>query len=450
MSAISAGLQWFVNLGASVMLPILLFIFALILRIKPGKAFKAGLTVGIGFIGLNLIITLLTKNLGPASHAMVKNFGLHLSTLDIGWPAGSAVAYGTVLGSLAIPVGVITNVILLLVGLTKTLDVDVWNYWHIAFTGSIVYAITHNFALGIFTMVVHIMIIYLLADMSAPYIQKQYGLPGISFPQGASAPGYLLALPLNWLMDRIPGINKIKITPKTVQKRLGVFGDASVMGLIIGIVIGLLAKYSFAKTLRLGVTTAAVLVLMPRMVSLLMEELTPISEGANDFVKKHFPGRNLYIGMDSALAAGNETVLSSALILVPITLLIAVILPGNSTLPFGDLATIPYMIAIMAAVFRGDIFRTLVGGIVDIIITLYIASWVAPFVTASAKAAHFGLQGSSSITVLSDGGVWTTWLIIGLGKLMTWGGIGLIGVVTLALMIWFNKFHKAKDATAEK
>ena len=46
--------------------------------------------------------------------------------------------------------------------------------------------------------------------------------------------------------------------------------------------------------------------------------------------------------MDSALAAGNETVLSSALILVPITLLIAVILPGNSTLPFGDLATIPY------------------------------------------------------------------------------------------------------------
>src|SRR5699024_12785256 len=66
----------------------------------------------------------------------------------------------------------------------------------------------------------------------------------------------------------------------------------------------------------------------------------------------------------------NETVLSSALILVPITLLIAVILPGNSTLPFGDLATIPYMIAIMAAVFGGDIFRTLIGGVVDVIITL--------------------------------------------------------------------------------
>ena len=126
MDAITNGLQWFVNLGASVMLPILLFIFALILKIKPGKAFKAGLTIGIGFIGLNLVIGVLTKNLGPAAQAMVKNFGLHLGTIDIGWPAASAIAYGTVLGSLAIPVGVLTNVVLLLFGLTKTLDVDVF------------------------------------------------------------------------------------------------------------------------------------------------------------------------------------------------------------------------------------------------------------------------------------------------------------------------------------
>ncbi|MBN7273790.1 PTS galactitol transporter subunit IIC [Ligilactobacillus pobuzihii] len=448
MDAITNGLQWFVNLGASVMLPILLFIFALILKIKPGKAFKAGLTIGIGFIGLNLVIGVLTKNLGPAAQAMVKNFGLHLGTIDIGWPAASAIAYGTVLGSLAIPVGVLTNVVLLLFGLTKTLDVDVWNYWHIAFTGSLVYIVSDSFALGLFTMVVHVMIIYLLADMSAPAVQKQYGLKGISFPQGASTPGFLLALPLNWIMDRIPGINRIKLTPKTIQKRMGIFGDSSVMGLLIGLIIGVLAKYSIAKTLQLGVSTAAVLVLMPRMVSLLMEGLSPISEGANKFVKSRFPGRDLYIGMDSALAAGNSTVLSSALILVPLTLLISVILPGNHVLPFGDLATLPYMIAIMAAVFGGDIFRTIIGGIVDVVASLYIASWVAPLVTASAKAANFNLQGNSSISVLSDGGVWTTWLIVGLGKIMTWGGIGVIGLVTLGIMIWYNKFRKISTKKA--
>ena len=50
------------------------------------------------------------------------------------------------------------------------------------------------------------------------------------------------------------------------------------------------------------------------------------------------------------------------------------------------------------------------------------------------------------MSVLSDGGVWTTWVVVGLGKIMTWGGIGLIGVVTLALMIWYNKFHKKNQA----
>lgn len=175
-----------------------------------------------------------------------------------------------------------------------------------------------------------------------------------------------------------------------------------------------------------------------------MEGLAPISEGANTFVKAKFPGRDLYIGMDSALAAGNSTVLSSALILVPLTLIIAVITPGNSVLPFGDLATLPYMIAVMAAVFRGDIFRTIIGGIVNIVASLYIASWVAPLVTQSAKAAHFAMQGNSSISVLSDGGVWTTWVIVGLGKIMSWGGIGIIGIVTLAIMVWYNKFRSKK------
>ncbi|MDD9148932.1 PTS galactitol transporter subunit IIC [Sporolactobacillus sp. CQH2019] len=441
-----AAIQWFVSLGASVMLPVLLFIFALILRIRPGKAFKAGLTVGIGFVGLNLVINLLTTNLGPAAQAMVKNYGLNLNSIDVGWPAASAIAYGTVLGSMAIPVGIIANVILLFIGLTRTLDVDVWNYWHIAFTGSLVYAVSQNFWLGIYTMVIHAALLYLLADLSSRTVQKYYHLPNITFPHGSSAPGFLLALPLNWLFDRIPGINKIKLDPETVQKRLGVFGDSTVMGVIIGLIIGLLAKYSIGATLQLAVNTGAVMMLMPRMVSLLMEGLTPISEGANDFVQKRFPGRNLFIGMDSALAVGQSSVLSSSLILVPLTLLIAVILPGNKVLPFGDLATIPFMIALMAAVFRGDIFRTVIGGAIDIAVSLYVASWAAPLITKAAIAAKFNLHGSHSISVLSDGGVWTTWFIVGLGKVISWAGISIIGVIVFAGLIYFNKIRKSPDS----
>ncbi|MBO0437183.1 PTS transporter subunit IIC [Vagococcus fluvialis] len=439
-----AVLQWFVDLGASVMLPILLFIFGIILGAPLGKAFKSGLTVGIGFIGLNLVIGLLSDSLGPAAQSMVENFGFSLKTIDVGWPAAAAISYGTALGSLAIPIGLLINVTLLVFGLTKTLNVDIWDYWHCAFTGSLVYALTGNFALGLFTIAAHTLIIFFLADLIAPDIAKFYGFPNITFPHGASAPSFLIAKPLNWIFDRIPGFNKLEANPETIQKKLGIFGDSTVMGVLIGLVMGVLAGYNVTETLQLAVQTGAVMMLMPRMVALLMEGLSPISEAASAFVKKKLPERDLYIGMDSALSVGHPAVLSASLLLVPITLLLAVILPGNTVLPFGDLATIPFLICLMTPVFRGNIIRTVVGGTIYMIGGLYIATWVAPLFTSSAMAANFDLAGNTSISSLVDGAVWTTFIFVGLGKVLSWVGIGLIAIVALAGLVYINKIKPKK------
>ncbi|WP_199689893.1 MULTISPECIES: PTS transporter subunit IIC [Clostridia] len=97
------------------------------------------------------------------------------------------------------------------------------------------------------------------------------------------------------------------------------------------------------------------------------------SSGA--FVKQRFPGKDLYIGMDSALAVGHPIVLSASLLLVPITLLLAATLPGNKGLPFTDLATIPFLIALMVPVFSGNIVRAIIGGSIYMGIGLYIATW---------------------------------------------------------------------------
>ncbi|GAA0442989.1 PTS galactitol transporter subunit IIC [Virgibacillus sp. AGTR] len=432
-------LQWFVDLGASVMLPIIIFVFALVLGSKPGKAFRSGLTVGIGFIGLNLVIGLLTDSLGPAAQSMVDNFGFQLNTIDVGWPAAAAISYGTALGSLAIPLGIAANVILLGIGLTRTLNVDVWDYWHCAFTGSLVYALTGDFGLGIFTIIVHILLIFFLGDILAKYIEKFYGFKNITFPHGASAPSFLVALPFNWLFDRIPGFNKLEANPESIQKRMGIFGDSTVMGVLIGIVIGILAGYNVSEVLQLSVQTGAVMMLMPRMVALLMEGLSPVSEAAGNFVKKRFPGRDLYIGMDSALSVGHPAVLSASLIIVPVTLFLAVFLPGNTVLPFGDLATIPFLICLMVPIFKGNIVRTVIAGSVYIAVGLYIATWVAPLFTNSAVAANFDMGGNTSISALVDGAVWTTFVFVWLPKVFSWYGIGALGLVILLGLIYVNK-----------
>lgn len=437
--------QKFVDLGAIVVLPILIFIFGMILGTKAKKSFTSGIIVGVGFVGLNMVIDLLGNSLGPAAQQMVERFGLNLTTIDVGWPAAAAISYGTVLGSLAIPIGIGLNIILLFLGLTKTLMVDMWNFWHAAFVASLVYAITQDFALGIYATIAYLTMIYLLADIIAPRIEKFYGFPNITFPHGTSAPGFLFALPLNWIFERIPGFNKIEADPETVQKKFGVFGESTVLGLIIGLGMGILAGYDLGGILQLGVKTSAVMVLMPRMVSLLMEGLAPISEAANTFVQKRFPGREVNIGMDSALSVGHPAVLSSSLLLVPITILLAVILPGNTTLPFGDLATIPFVVCLMSAVFNGNIVRTVVGGSIYMTTILYITSWASPLVTMAAQAAKFDLGGNKSITAMAEGGLWPTWLFIMSGKHMPWIMLSVIFIVSLAGLYYVNKVKGKKE-----
>lgn len=60
------------------------------------------------------------------------------------------------------------------------------------------------------------------------------------------------------------------------------------MGLIIGGGLAAIAQMPLSQVLQTGVTIAASLVLIPRMVSLLMDGLTVISEAAHEFMENVF------------------------------------------------------------------------------------------------------------------------------------------------------------------
>ena len=64
--------QYVLGMGATVMLPLFLFILALCFRVKWTKALRSALTVGIGFVGINAVMTILSDNVGPAAKVMVK------------------------------------------------------------------------------------------------------------------------------------------------------------------------------------------------------------------------------------------------------------------------------------------------------------------------------------------------------------------------------------------
>lgn len=113
LDMLKAGVNYILDLGAAAMLPIILTIFGVILGQKLSKSFRAGLTVGIGFTGLNLVIGLLSDSIGKSSQAMIERLGLQLDILDVGWPIGAAITFATPIAVILIPVIFIFNIILL-------------------------------------------------------------------------------------------------------------------------------------------------------------------------------------------------------------------------------------------------------------------------------------------------------------------------------------------------
>lgn len=437
-------LQYIVDLGATVMIPIVIFIVGLIFGNGIGKSLKSGISVGIGFTGISLVISLLTDNLGKAAEAMAKNFHLGLNVVDVGWPGTSPLAWASNLGLVAIVVSIIVNAIMLLTKMTKVVNVDIWNIWHMAFTGAIVQIATGSFTWGIVAIVIHAIIAFKLGDIFKPVTDNFFELEGISIPHGSSATMGIFAKPIDDLIEAIPGLRDINISSKTIEKKFGVFGQPSIIGAVLGLIIGLLAGFSVGKSLQLAIQMAAVMVLMPVVVKYIMEGLIPISESAKKIIDKHFKNSEFTIGMDPALLLGDADVIAAGLLFVPITLLIAMLMPGNRILPFGDLATIGFFIAIATGVHKGNIFRTLISGSVIMTITLWISNQTWQLQDKLGRSVGLLAEGKK-VGSLDQGGNPITYLLTeGITKHITIGFIVILVLYVAAFVYTYVSYKKNK------
>lgn len=397
------AINYIINMGPSVMLPIVIAMISIIIGVKPGKAIRSGLMIGVGFVGLGLIVGMMNAELGPAAQLMSERFGLSLSVVDIGWPGASPMTWSSNIATVAIPIAVGVNIVMLLLKLTRTVNIDIWNIWHMTFTGAIAYAVTGKFWAGILGVVVHAAISYKLGDLWAPLMTDYFELEGLTVPHGTSAYMAPVACVFEALLDKIPGISKIDITADTLQEKVGVLGEPIVIGGILGAGIGFLAGYDVQTALPLGVKMSAVMVLMPKIVKCIMEGLMPLSEKAKEVLSKKFGNSEFYIGLDPAILLGDAQVVTAGLLFIPLTLLIAIIVPGNKVLPFGDLATIGFFIAIAVAVHKGNLFRTVISGSAIMYITIWITNQTIPWLTELARTTG-STDGQNLVAAMDQGG----------------------------------------------
>ena len=406
-------IQTILDLGASVMMPIIIFIIGIIVKMKPIKALRAGLTVGVGFIGINLVTGTMGTYLTPIIEGLQKNWHLALDTYDMGWPVSSGIAFSN--GSLVVALFVILiaiNILMMIFKLTDTLNVDLWNFWHFIMGGALVYALTVNFVMGCIAGGLYGGIVLLLADKHAERIKDFLGYPGVTITTQSFPVVLYICMGIDKLIEKIPGINKVHFSLTKLNPKISFLGEPIFLGFILGFILTLISGQGWEAALMSGVGMGAVMFLLPRMVKILMEGLSPLSNAAQSFMSKKFPGRKVNIGMDMAILLGDKEIITIAMVMVPITLILAVILPGNKLLPFTDLPSLTYFMAPAVLAARRNSFRSLVIGIIVIIGMLYIATDLAPLFTSVGQARGLVETGSQSVSALSGGGEFIAWVIV--------------------------------------
>lgn len=377
-------INYIVGLGTSVMMPIIFLVLGILFGVKFGKSFKAALCVGIGFEGLGLVIDLLLENLGPAVTAMVNNLEVNLDVLDAGWPVASTVGWGSPIMVAGVIAMLLVNVIMLVLKLTNTVDIDIFNYWLYLCLGAMVYAVTESVSISVIAMIILFAGSLKFADITADKIAESFGTKGISFPHISALPWIAFGMFVNYIFDKITFLRKIEVNPEKITSKFGVLGDSTVIGFILGAGIGLLARYDIGNILDLAVKVAAAMILLPKMVGILIEGLNVIKEAVELKLKEKFPNRTFYIGMDVAILAADTSVIATGLLMIPITILLSMLLPYNKVLPFVDLPSLLFLFTVVAAYCKKDILRLLVTGCLMMAFVLFASTNLADIYSQAA------------------------------------------------------------------
>ena len=431
MESLKHFLSAFFGFKAYVMLPVIIFMIALAVRLPLKRALLSTVSLAAGFAGVFIAFNFFVTNISPAVQQLSQVRGLNFPVLDVGWPPLAAITWASPLAAISIPMVLIANLLMLATGLTRTIYIDIWNYWHFAMIGALVLALSGSMWLGLSATLLIAIYCFKLTEWTAPDVEREMGLKGIS-ASPVSVNGIVpYSACVDWLIDRIPVLNTINYNPEASHQADGdvesnslvdLLREPMVIGLVMGLALALAADYDVRATLEMAVHIAAVMFLLPKSAGLIGEAMIPITNALRSQVERVFPQRkNLIVALDTGFLMGHKSVIMTGLILMGLAIGIALVLPGNRVLPLGDLPNLISVMSISVLMFRGNVFRAVLAGIPVIITFLLISSSMAPLFTDLArKTPSFNMDGLGLITAFTDGGHQVRFLIFHLYQGELW------------------------------
>ena len=444
MNTFEEFISFIFSFKAFVMLPIFMIILGTILGMKFSKILVSALKLGVGFSGIFLLFDFFVINIAPAVEMIISKRELNYSILDVGWPPLAGITWASSIAPLTIPMIICANLIMIAMNATRTIYIDIWNFWHFALLGALLQNTNHSFLLSMFaTLLIGIYCIK-LSDWTSPYVKKECGLEGITVSP-VSVVGLLpYAVTVNILLDKIPWIKRLRFNANKTTTRLEIFGEPMIIGVLVGIFLGFLAEYDIKSLSELCINIAAVMFLLPHCGTLIGNGMEPFSKNLKVRITKLFPNKkDLVIAIDSAVLFQNKSVIVTGIILMPIAIIIAFVLPGNKIIPLGDLPNLISVMAVIVIVCESNVFRGVILGIPIIIAYLLIATEFAPLFTNLSRqiGLDYTREFSGNISAFTDGGnpirYWFYYIFE--------GNIIAFSLIPIVLVLFFITWKKHKS-----
>ena len=398
---IGTAFKFFMDIfGAQLLVPMVVFLLSLILKVKPKQALRAAVYMAIGLVAFNIILGILMGQMGNVMTLMSENAGKTFDVVDVGWPAAATIVYNNSLGMIYLVIGLIWNIVLFVLGVTDTFEpTDIWNYYIFVTYAVCVQFATGSFLLGLLCALFCNLFVLLVSDAIGPALQEYYGYDGLTCTCISSTNIAVFGVIAKIFFDKI-GFGRVKVDPDALNKRLGFFGEPAMLGVMIGLIMGAVAYIhqlgdlaTWSKILTFAFTLAVMLVIYPTVSGLFVRGLIPISNTMNARMRSGEIKRKYFlIGIDPAIYFGETANITAGLVLTPILIVTAIILPGNRLVPLADVPAMPFMVIGLTAVFQGDILKTIICGTIYGSLAHLIASDMAVLFTDAATKAGFALS----------------------------------------------------------
>ena len=107
-----------------------------------------------------------------------------------------------------------------------------------------------------------------------------------------------------------------------------------------------------------------------------------------------------FLAVDDGVGYGEPATIISGIILIPIMVVIAFVLPGNKTLPVVDLIALPYMVESIVAITNGNILKVIANGVIWFSLGLYASSWLGSIYTNAIS--HYGAAIPAGIVLVTS------------------------------------------------